>query len=272
VRVGDLHAEERLLPTDVADGGHGPTRVADDCVSPARLRMPPPLSPFPTCQPLPEGVNYLHTAREGIEMDEGDPVLDPSLSAFEKAALGKDSYVFYKETSDKVGPFDPIQNPEYRFLADLEACTDGWRWTAFAIIEVDDMLQLSEVANRIIAPPDPVDETAKPVKYGARVMRRTKHYKYFGFARLHVQRRRVDEVLLAINEATTPGYSGSAAVTGAFQIIVELGSDEGPDEVCQRLQALGDVPGVTNVEGARVTGSQYYYKGLKREVGVAEED
>src|SRR5262245_45152422 len=29
VRVGDLHAEERLLPADVADGGHGPTRVTD---------------------------------------------------------------------------------------------------------------------------------------------------------------------------------------------------------------------------------------------------
>jgi hypothetical protein len=29
VRMGDLHAEERLLPTDVADGGHGPSRVTD---------------------------------------------------------------------------------------------------------------------------------------------------------------------------------------------------------------------------------------------------
>jgi hypothetical protein len=204
-------------------------------------------------------------------MDEGDPVLDASLSAFEKAALGKDSYVFYTDTSDKVGPFDPDQNPEFRFLADLESCTEGWRWTAFAIIEVEDMMQLSTAANRIIVPPDPVDETAKPVKYGARAMRRTRHYKYFGFARLHVQRGRVDEVLTAINEDTTPGYSGSAAVTGKFQIIVELGADT-PDEVCAALQALGDVSGVTNVEGARVTGPQYYYKPLKRDVGVEEED
>lgn len=204
-------------------------------------------------------------------MDEGDPVLDPSLSAFEKAARGTDSYVFYTDTSDKVGPFDPEQNHDFRFLADLEPCTEGWRWTAFAIIEVEDMLQLSTAANRIIAPPDPVDETAKPVKYGARVMRRTKHYKYFGFARLHVQRGRVDEVLTAINDDTTPGYSGSAVVTGRFRIIVELGA-ETPNEVCTRLQALGDVSGVTNVAGARVTGPQYYYKGLKREVGVEEED
>jgi hypothetical protein len=203
-------------------------------------------------------------------MDEGDPALDPSLSAFEKAARVKDSYVFYTDTSDKVGPFDPNQNQEFRFLADLEACTDGWRWTAFAIIEVEDMLQLSAVANRIVAPPDPVDETAYPVKYGREVMRRTKHYPYFGFARLHVQRRRLDEVLLAINEATTPGYSGSAAVSGAFQIIVELGA-EASDDVCERLQALDDVPGVTNVEAARVTGEQYYYRPSKRMVGAPEE-
>jgi hypothetical protein len=220
------------------------------------------------------GVNYPHHGEGGIEMDEGDPVLDPRLSAFEKAALGKDSYVFYEDTSDKVGPFDPEQNRDFRFLADVEPCTEGkppWRWTAFAIIEVEDMLELSTAANRIIAPPDPVHETAKPVKYGARAMRRTKHYKYFGFARLHVQRGRVDEVLTAINEDTTPGYSGSAAVTGKFQIIVELGADT-PDEVCAALQALGDVSGVTNLEGARVTGPQYYYKGRKREVGVEEED
>ena len=39
VRVGDLHAEERLLPADVADGGHGPTRVADHLSDPgARSR------------------------------------------------------------------------------------------------------------------------------------------------------------------------------------------------------------------------------------------
>jgi hypothetical protein len=223
-----------------------------------------------TCQPLPEGVNYLHQGEGGIEMDEGDPALDPSLSAFEKAARVKDSYAFYTDTSDKVGPFDQDQNKEFRFLADLEPCTDGWRWTAFAIIEVVDVLQLSEVANRIVAPPDPVDETSFPVKYGARVMRRTKHYPYFGFARLHVERRRMDEVLLAINDDTTPGYSGSAAVSGAFQIMVELGADAS-DGVCERLQALGDVSGVTNVEAARVTGQQYYYRPSKRMVGAPEE-
>lgn len=207
-------------------------------------------------------------------MDEGDPALDPSLSAFEKAARIKDSYVFYTDTSDKVSSFDPEQNREFRFLADLEPCTEGWRWTAFAIIEADDLLELSELANRITAPPDPPDETAKPVKFGPAVMRRTKHYPYFGFARLHVQRRRMDEVLLAINEATTPGYSGSAAVSGAFHLIVELGA-EASDHVCERLQALGDVPGVTNVQGARVTGREYFYRSSnrsgKRMVGAPEE-
>ena len=203
-------------------------------------------------------------------MDEGDPALDPSLSAFEKAARIKDSYVFYTDTANKVGSFDKDHNPEFRFLADLEACTDGWRWTAFAIIDVEEGLQLSELANRITAPPDPPDETAQPVKFGPAVMRRTKHYPYFGFARLHVQRRRMDEVLLAINEST-PGYSGSAAVSGAFQIIVELGA-EASDDVCERLQALGDVPGVTHVEAARVTGEEYYYRPRKRRVGASEEE
>ena len=271
MRVGDLHAEERLFPADVADGSHGSTRVADDSGFTARLRHAL-LDHIGADLPTDARWRELPASRGGrIEMDEGDPVLDPRLSAFEKAALGKDSYVFYTETSNKVGPFDQNQNPEFRFLADLEPCTEGWRWTAFAIIEVDDMLQLSTAANRIIAPPDPVDETTKPVKYGARVMRRSKHYRYFGFARLHVQRGRMDEVLTAINDDTTPGYSGSAAVISRFNVIVELGG-EGPDEVCDRLLALGDVSGVTNVEGARVAGPQYYYKGLKREVGVAEED
>lgn len=223
-----------------------------------------------TCLPPPKGVNYLHHGEGGIEMDEGDPALDPSLSAFEKAARIKDTYVFYTDTSDKVGPFDENQNQEFRFLADVEACTDGWRWTAFAIIEVEDILQLSAVANRIVAPPDPADETAYPVKFGPAVMRRTKHYPYFGFARLHVQPRRMDEVLLAINEATTPGYSGSAAVKGAFHLIVELGAQESGG-VCERLQALGEVPGVTNVECAQVTGQRYYYRPSKRMVGAPEE-
>jgi hypothetical protein len=207
-------------------------------------------------------------------MDEGDPVLDPRLSAFEKAALGKDSYVFYEDTTDKLGHFDPEQNRDFRFLADVEPCTEGkppWRWTAFAIIEVEDMLELSTAANRIIAPPDPVRETAKAVKYGARVMRRSKHYEYFGFARLHVQRGRVDELLTAINDDTTPGYSGSAAVNGRFNIIVELGA-EVEEDVCERLTALGNVSGVTDVEAARVTGPQYYYNGLRRNVGEAEPD
>ena len=204
-------------------------------------------------------------------MDENDPVLDPSLSPFERAAMSPDSYVFYKETSGKVEPFDPEQNPEFRFLADLEPCTDGWGWSAFAIIELEDLLQLSEVAFRISAPPDPPDESAMPVKYGPLVMRRTKHFPYFGFARLHVEPGRVDEVLLRINEAKTPGYSGSAAVSDHFQIIVELGGATA-DEVCERLVGLGNLPGVTRAEGARVTGEQYYYRPRKRRVGASEEE
>ena len=80
------------------------------------------------------------------------------------------------------------------------------------------------------------------MKYGQKVMRRTKHYPYFGFARLNVERRRVEEVLRAINEEDHPGYSGSALVQGRFEIIVEVGGDT-PDEVCDEIQALAEVPG-----------------------------
>lgn len=203
-------------------------------------------------------------------METDDPVIDPSLGPIEKAARGRDVYVFYTETSNKVPSFDPDANPDYRFLADLEPCTGGWRWTAFSIIEPEDLLQLLEAAERITVAPDPPDETAKPVKYGQRVMRRTKHFPYFGFARLNVERRRAEEVLRAINEETTPGYSGSALVQGKFEIILEVGGDT-PDEVCEEIQAFAEVPGVIGVEGARVTGDEYYYRPSKRKVGEPED-
>jgi hypothetical protein len=203
-------------------------------------------------------------------METDDPVQDPSLGPVEKAARGRDVYVFYTQTSNKVPSFDPDKNKDYRFLADLEPCTDGWKWSAFSIIEVEDLLQLREAAERITVDPDPPDETAKPGKYGQRVLRRTKHYPYFGFARLNVERRRVGEVLRAINEDTTPGYSGSALVQGKFEILVELGA-ETRGEVCDRIQALAEVPGVIGVEGARVTGDEYYYNGRKRKVGEPED-
>jgi hypothetical protein len=203
-------------------------------------------------------------------MEADDPVQDPSLGPIEKAARSRDVYVFYTKTSNKVPPFDPGANPDYRFLADLERCTDGWRWTAFSIIELEDLLQLREAAERITMDPDPPDETAKPVKYGQRVLRRTKHFPYFGFARLNVERRRVGEVLRAINEDTTPSYSGSALVQGRFEILVEVGADS-PEAVCSEIEALRAVPGVKGVEGARVTGDEYYYRPRKRKVGEPED-
>jgi len=197
---------------------------------------------------------------------------DPGLGSVERAAVMRDSYVFYTETSNKVPNFDPTQYPDYRFLADLERCTEGWKWTAFAIVEVEDLFMLREEALRITEPPDPPDEVALPTKHGTRVMRRTKHFPYFGFARLQVDARRAEEVLSAINDETTPGYSGSAIVRGRFRIIVELGS-EVREEVCERLQALQAVPGVSEggVEAALVTGDEYYYRPKKRRVGEPEE-
>jgi hypothetical protein len=202
-----------------------------------------------------------------------DPALDPGLGSVEMAATVSDVYVFFTQTSNKVAHFDKDAHPDYRFLADLDPCTDGWRWTAFAIVEVDDLLSLSQVANEITAPPDPPDETATPTKFGARAMRRTRHFPYFGFARLQVEPRRAEEVLYAINDDSTPGYSGSAMVKGKFRIIVELGSDDSPDEVCERLRELQTVGGVieNGVEAARVTGLEYYYRPDKRRVGEPEE-
>jgi hypothetical protein len=197
-------------------------------------------------------------------MDNRDPVFE------------SDRYVFYTGTpDDKVDRFDPAANPEYRFLAALEPCTQGWRWTAIAIVEAEDQSEAAEVAGRITAPPDPVDETADPKGRGAKALRRTKHFKFFGFARIRVQGNMVDEVLEKIDDKTM-GYSGSASVQGKFQILVELGGDT-PDEVCERLTALASIAGVTGAESARVTGSQYFYRppgkpGKKYRVGDVEED
>jgi len=191
-------------------------------------------------------------------MVSADPAWDPGQGPSERAARTPDAYVFYTDTSGKVGSFDPEANPEYRFLADLEPCTEGWKWTAFAIVEVDELLSLPQ--------------TATPSKFGPLHMRRTRHFEYFGFARLRVVPRRADEVLSAINENTTDGYSGSAMVRGKFQVIVELGADS-PEQVCERLKALQGVPGVAQegVEAARVKGQQYFYQGYKRNVGELEE-
>ena len=180
-------------------------------------------------------------------MVSADHARDPGQGPAERAARTLDAYVFYTDTSEKVGSFDPEAHPKYRFLADLEPCTEGWKWTAFAIVEADELLKLPEVANEITVDPDPPDEIATPTKFGPDHMRRTRHFEYFGFARLRVVLRRSDEVLSAINENTTDGYSGSAMVRGEFQVIVELGADS-PEDVCERLQALQGVPGVAQVE------------------------
>jgi hypothetical protein len=199
---------------------------------------------------------------EGVMASEIDPV--------ESAARSSDVYVFYTDTSDKVGHFDPAQNPDFRFLADMEPCPGSpWRWTAFAVIEVADMLQLSTAANRIVAPPDPPDETAKPVKHGSKVLRSPPHFPCFGFARLRVQVGHASEVLDGIDGRT--GYSGSAIVSGKFQILVEMGSDN-PDEVCDLLMGLAEIPGVTGVEAAQVTGELYYYRPRKRRVCRPEDE
>ena len=204
---------------------------------------------------------------------------------------GRDWYVFYMTESSKVEPFDPAPgvNPEFRFLSDLEACTDGWRWGAFAIIEADDASSARQIGDRIAQPPDPVDETAKPVRVGTRAMRRTKHFPHFGIARLRVAQGRVDEVMDLLDTADDPhaggalpqgvkeALSGCASVgAGKFNVVVELGHND-RDKVCDLLMELGRIDGVTKVEAAMVTGTHYYYRppnkpGKKYPVGTTEDN
>lgn len=195
-------------------------------------------------------------------MAETDPV--------EWAARSPDVYVFYTDTSDVVGPFDPETNPEYRFLANLEPCSDGWSWSAIAIVETQNLYDLHGFAEAaVIEQSDHVDETAKPVAHGARVLRSPPHFPNFGFARLRVEKGRAREVLYRIDDTT--GYSGSAMVSGTFEILVEIGSDT-PEEVCGLLTALADVPGVTGLEAGLVAGEWYYYRPRKRRVGRPEDE
>lgn len=190
----------------------------------------------------------------------------------ESAARSPDVYVFYTDTGDVVSPFEPETNPEYRFLANLEACpgSEGWRWSALAVVESPDLYELRGLADAALTgPSDPVDETAKPVAHGARVLRSPPHFPNFGFARLRVEEGRAREVLYRVDE--NPGYSGSAMVSGKFEIFVEIGSDNA-DEVCDLLMALAHVPGVSQVEAGHVTREWYYYRPRKRRVGRPEDE
>jgi hypothetical protein len=205
---------------------------------------------------------------------------------------GRDWYVFYTTESSKVEPFDaaPGVNPEFRFLADLEACPDtrDWRWGAFAIIEADDASSARQIGDRIAQPPDPVDEIAKPDRVGTRAMRRTKHFPHFGIARLRVAQGKVREVLDRLDTADEPqgggtlpkgmreALSGCASIgQGGFDVVVELGHND-RDKVCGLLMKLRRIEGVTNVEAALVTGEHYYYRppnkpGKKYRVGTSED-
>lgn len=190
----------------------------------------------------------------------------------EWAARSTDVYVFYTDTGDVVDPFDPEKNSKYRFLANLEACpgSEGWRWSAIAIVESPNLYELPGLADAALTgPSDPVDETAKPVKKGAKVLRSPPHFSNFGFARLRVEDDRANEVLNEIDNRT--GYSGSAIVSGKFEILVELGSEDA-GEVCDLLMGLADISGVTGVEAAQVTGEVYYYRPRKRRVGRPEDE
>jgi hypothetical protein len=200
------------------------------------------------------------TTTSGTIEEDLMPDPDADLDPVERAARCSDVYVFYRGEMGVVPGFVPGEHPKFRFLADMEACSESWPWSAFGIIEPDDLLEVRIVAEEVQwGPEDPPDETASTSKFGPRALRRTKHFPHFGFARLRVERGSAQEVLDAINDESTPGYSGSALVRGKFDILVEIGGDSS-EEVCDHLQALGDVAGVTDVTSGRVT--DHFYKPL----------
>jgi hypothetical protein len=195
----------------------------------------------------------------------------------EDALRARDVYVYYTGTSELIETLDPspAKFPELRFLADIGPGLDGGDWTAMAIMEVESLYDLSSAADRLLAgPEDPVTDAEKPVLYGTAVLRKTKHFPFFGFARLKVNVGEARRVLEEIDAAR--GYSGSALVSGGkFNALVELGG-ETPEEVGHRLADLGGVPGVSGSSSGIVAGDEYYYgrtpaEAKRRRIGQSEE-
>lgn len=192
----------------------------------------------------------------------------------EQAVTSRDVYVYVTETSGVVATKECPRG--YRFFAGTEPLSQGWLWSAIGILELaetESLYDLPPAADRALdGPADPVDDTEKPVKYGTRVLRRTKHFPFFGFARLKAGIGKANQVLDAINDEIE-GYNGSALVTGGkygFHLLVEMGGAT-RDEVRQRLEALLDVEGVSTAEFGIVAGVEYCYEGQKRTLGETQE-
>lgn len=200
-----------------------------------------------------------------VANDELDPV--------EQAVRNPDVYVFYTGTTGRVEALnpDPNKDPEFRFLADLEPLTDGWSWSAMAIVKLGDLYDVKPVADRVLGGrDDTVDDAEKPAHPGERVLRRTRHFPHFGFARLRLAEGKALQVLNAVNKKNMAGYSGSALIAGGrFDMLAELGGAT-PGEMEQSLAALGDLEGVDEVQSGRVVG-EYYYEGTRRVIGESEE-
>lgn len=199
-------------------------------------------------------------------------VANEELDPVEQAVRNPDVYVFYTGTTGRVEALDPNpdKDPEFRFLADLEPLTEGWLWSAMAIVKLEDLYDVKPVADRVLGGrDDTVDDAEKPGHPGERVLRRTRHFPHFGFARLRLAAGKALELLNAINDDTV-GYSGSALIAGGrFDMLVELGGAT-PGEMEQSLAALGDLEGVEEVQSGRVVG-EFYYEGTRRMIGESEE-
>ncbi len=167
-----------------------------------------------------------------------------------------DVYAFAQETApDLVETFKGHPVDEVRFLGNVTG-----PYSAFAVLMVDDLKRLPALLPRVFAPSgeDQV-ETAKPIAFGQRAIRRTRLWAKFAYVRIRAQARQAMAVLEAINDRSVQGYNGSAIVLGDFDLLVEVGADD-EAQLYERLLNVNAVSGIVSTDTAFVLDDLYYYK------------
>jgi hypothetical protein len=141
------------------------------------------------------------------------------------------------------------------------ASTTG-RFQAFAVVELGDLSEAPTFVEETFGNPTmTMTESAVPLKAGPKMIRWTKHYEYIAFSRIRAEPGMALDVLAGT--AVAPGYNGSAIVAGAFDILVEFGSDDYDELQENLLTGLHHVKGVSWSETAIVT--DYFYRGPREQ-------
>ena len=139
------------------------------------------------------------------------------------------------------------------------AATTG-RFQAFAVVELDDLSQLAGSMQQTFGNPGAGGiQTAVPLRPGPMQIRWTKQYEYIAFSRIGARPGRAMDVLAST--AIVPGYNGSAIVAGAFDVLVEYGSDDLDELKYQLLHGLHHTRGIEWSETALV--AEYFYRGKR---------